>query len=123
MHLLLITTESVKKLTAQKKLEFYPDLLDVVRYIDLRVWGADWFDRLDLPDLFRVRYVFRCIVTQVNKKRRDYTISIPELKTSYRIHSWFVYINLHELLPNQICVDDLGVLVLRNITCTIPSLR
>ena len=31
-----------------------------VFYLDLRYWGYDWFDTLDLPDAYLTTYVVEC---------------------------------------------------------------
>jgi len=39
-------------------------------YLDLRYWGYDWFDTLDLPNAYTTTYVVECKYVAWHTRRR-----------------------------------------------------
>ena len=52
--------DAPKRITAMKREPIRNIALHDVFYLDLRYWGYDWFDALDLPNAYSTTYVVPC---------------------------------------------------------------
>jgi len=69
-------------------------LLHKVLYLNLRIWGWEWYASLaksKLSDIHSRNYYVKAVVKSVNQKKKSYTISVPELNTSFDVNNWFMF--------------------------------
>lgn len=63
---------------------------DVV-YVNLRSWGYDWYDKIELPHKYSNRYVVKGIYgTFIKNTNRSISITFPEFNETYQVDNIFV---------------------------------
>jgi len=60
-------------------------------YINLRIWGAGWYNGLNLPNCYVLDYVCQAKVVSVNLDKRDYTILLIVFNGVITVDAWFMY--------------------------------
>ena len=97
-----------------------------VFYLDLRYWGYDWFDALDLPNAYLTTYVVPCeyVAWQTRRRYRYLQVRCPlfdeVLHTLWDHYYVFMFGSIraltdaHTLVDEQFCLLHPAVLPDRN---------
>ena len=97
-----------------------------VFYLDLRYWGYDWFDTLDLPNAYATTYVVLCeyVVWHTHGRYRYVQVRCPLFDEilSDLWHHYYVYVygsirtltDAHTLIDEQFCLLYPDILPPRN---------
>jgi hypothetical protein len=94
-----------RKLNRQPITEVHPG---EVCYFDLRGWSETWYEQLDLPDLFHIRYVLEARYNKLTKARTSISVYVPALRATYTEDHYkvFAYGAIKVLGPNMVLLDS-----------------
>ena len=118
--------DAPKRITAMKREPIRNIALHDVFYLDLRYWGYDWFDALDLPNAYSTTYVVPCeyVAWQTRRRYRFVQVRCPlfneVLHTLWDHHYVFIYgsvrglTDAHTLVDEQFCLLYPDILPDRN---------
>ena len=118
--------DAAKRVTAMRKEPIRGVEVHDVFYLDLRYWGYDWFDTLDLPDAYTTTYVVECKYVAWHTRRRYRFIQVMcPLFDEVLDHLWDHYYvfcygsiraltNAHTLIDAQFCLRYPDILPARN---------
>jgi len=104
--------DAPKRVTAMRKEPIRGVELHDVFYLDLRYWGYDWFDALDLPNAYVTTYVVQCeYVAWVTRRRyRFVQVRCPlfdeVLFTLWDHYYVFAYGSIRELTTSHTLVTE-----------------
>ena len=98
LHHLIYTTDGAAKYISEKRKQSITTVQpgDEV-YVDIRVFGDDWYDALQLPDSPTVTYVMQFMLTHWYHKTSKKLISVknPMTKATYRFDNYHVKCFVH----------------------------
>ena len=118
--------DAAKRVTAMRKEPIRGVEVHDVFYLDLRYWGYDWFDTLDLPNAYTTTYVVECKYVAWHTRRRYRFIQVMcPLFDEVLDHLWDHYYvfcygsiraltNAHTLIDEQFCLRYPDILPARN---------
>ena len=92
LNIVLLSLDMVSSLRSQtKRNPVDVSLANSDVYINLRIWGAGWYNSLNLPYGYEVDYVLQAKVLKVNGKKRVYTILLIVFNGVITVDSWFMH--------------------------------
>ena len=118
--------DAPKRVTAMKREPIRDIALHDVFYLDLRYWGYEWFDALDLPNAYSTTYVVPCeyVAWQTRRRYRFVQVRCPlfdeVLHTLWDHYYVFIYgsvralTDAHTLVTEQFCLLYPDILPDRN---------
>ena len=104
--------DAPKRITAMKREPIHGIQLHDTFYLDLRYWGYDWFDGLDLPDAYATTYVVLCeyVAWQTRGRYRYVQVRCPLfdeiLHTLWHYYYVYVFGSVHALTDAHTLVDE-----------------
>ncbi len=117
---LLLTVELVKTLRKQTLLAPVDIALKgSTMYLNLRIWGGEWYKDLKLPDCFETNYVcqvYNIIYIAINIQKKSYTIKVHVFAATFPVNNWFIIrhgaqrdINVADILVTQDLCKKYGI--------------
>ena len=104
--------DAPKRVTAMKREPIRNIALHDVFYLDLRYWGYEWFDALDLPNAYSTTYVVPCeyVAWQTRRRYRSVQVRCPlfdeVLHTLWDHYYVFIYGSVRALTDAHTLVDE-----------------
>eukprot|EP01042_Synura_sphagnicola_P036688 gene36688-biopygen18962 len=104
--------EAPKRITTMRRESIRNIALHDVIYVDLRYWGYEWFDTLDLPNAYVTTYVVACeyVAWHTHRRYRYVKVRYPlfdeVLSDLWDYYYVYIYGSISTLTDTHTLIDD-----------------
>ncbi len=94
LRIVLLKHDTVKSLRSQVlKSQIDTSLKGSEMYLNLRIWGAGWYNDLKLPNGFEVDYVCQAKITdiRIKGKKHEFIIKVFVFNAVFAVDNWFIH--------------------------------
>jgi hypothetical protein len=115
-HLRLTVKEAKKYIARINKQSLHGFRVDQQVYLDIRVYGDGWFNKLQLPDVDTITYVSRFVITKATLKQLDMINPITKDHHAFKPYTVSCYVHTEFNDTSMILIDEAFMLEYPQVT-------